>query len=276
MTNSQSLDPKAFHDFEHAGWQQIPKKYHEAFADLTTQAIGPLLDSVGAGSGVRLLDVASGPGYVAAAAAERGAEVVAVDFSAAMVKEARTRFPGVEFQEGDAEELPFPSASFDAVVINFGMLHLARPDQALAEAWRALRRGGKLAFTVWAKPEEAIGFAIVLRAIQTHGDMNVPLPPGPPFFRFSETEECVKALHAAGFDSPQVSVISQTWRVPSGDVLFEYMLRSTVRTAGLLRGQKPEALENIRKTIRREAESFKKKNTVELPMPAVLATAVKK
>lgn len=176
------MDSKAFHDFEHAGWQEIPRRYHEAFANLTTQAIGPLLDAVSAEGGARLLDVASGPGYVAAAATERGTEVVGVDFSAAMVREARVRYPGIELQEGDAEELPFPDNTFDAAVINFGMLHLARPDQALAEARRVLRPGGKFAFTVWAKPAEAKGFGIVLGAIETYGDLNVPLPPGPRSF----------------------------------------------------------------------------------------------
>ncbi len=275
MTSSRPIDSKAFHDFEHAGWQEIPKRYHEAFAHLTTQAIGPLLDAVSAGGGGRVLDVASGPGYVAAAAAERGADVLGVDFSAAMVREARARYPRIEFQEGDAEELPFADKSFDAAVINFGMLHLARPDQALAEAQRVLGPSGKFAFTVWAKPEEAKGFGIVLGAIETYGDLNVPLPPGPPFFRFSEPEECKKALLGAGFASAEVMPVTQVWRLPSAAALFEYMLNSTVRTAALLRAQKPAALEKIRKSVHKGTLSYKKADGIELPMPAVLASATK-
>ncbi len=78
---SASIDPKEFRAFEQDGWQKIPQQYHEAFTDLTTQAIGPLLDPVGVKQGMRLLDVATGPGYVAAAAAELGAQVIGVDFS---------------------------------------------------------------------------------------------------------------------------------------------------------------------------------------------------
>ena len=115
---------------------------------------------------------------MAAAAAQRGASVVAVDFSEAMLAEARRHHPAIDFRTGDAEALPFPEASFDAVVMSFGLLHLARPDQALAEAHRVLRPGGRLAFTVWDRPEEAVAFGIVLGAVQRHGRMDVPLAAG--------------------------------------------------------------------------------------------------
>lgn len=271
----QPVDPDAFRAFEHAGWENIPTQYHDAFSDLTSQAIRPLLDAVGVRSGVRLLDVATGPGYVAAAAARRGAGVVGVDFSAAMLAEARRQHPGVEFQEGDAEALPFPDSSFDAVVMNFGLLHLGRPEQALAEARRVLRSGGKVGFTVWAWPEEARGFGIVLRAIQTHGSMTVALPPGPPFFRFSDPEECRRVLGDAGFVTPQVMLVPQVWRLRSPDALFEIMQGSTVRTAGLLRAQSSQVLDAIRAEIRDAAASHQRGDTVELPMPAVLASASK-
>ena len=164
---SQLVDPSAFRAFEHTGWEKIPLQYHDAFGDLTTQAIQPLLDAVDVRRGVRVLDVATGPGYVAAAAAQCGASVVGVDFSAAMVAAARRHHPLVAFQEGDAEALPFADSCFDAVVMNFGLLHLGRPEQALAEALRVLRAGGKVGFTVWAKPEEVVGFGAVLRVFRT-------------------------------------------------------------------------------------------------------------
>jgi SAM-dependent methyltransferase len=257
-----------FREFEHAGWEKLPKRYHEGFATLTTQAIEPLLDAVAARSGTRLLDVASGPGYVANAASQRGASVVGIDFAAAMVAEASRRYPAVQFQEGDAEELPFVDASFDAVTMNFGLLHLGRPERAIAEAHRVLRTGGRFGFTVWAKPEEARGFGIVLGAIQKHGNMNVPLPPGPPFFRFSEAEECRRVLADAGFSKPDVRSVPQTWRLDSPDALFDIMAGSTVRTGALLRAQTPEALDAIRAQVIALSKN-------ELPMPAVLASATK-
>ncbi len=275
MTTSRSVDPSGFRAFEHTGWQKIPKQYHESFSDLTPQAIGPLLDAVGVSKGVRLLDVASGPGYVTAAAVGRGANAVGIDFSAEMVAEARRQHPAVEFQEGDAEELPFPDGSFDAVVINFGMLHFARPEYVLIEAHRVLRSRGKIGFTVWDKPEKTIGLGIVLRAIQTHGNMNVPLPPGPSFFRFSDPEECSQALGQAGFVTPNVVGVPQVLRLKSPEALFKIMQVGTVRTAGMLRAQSTEALAAISKAIREAARAYQRGETIELSMPAVLASAMK-
>src|SRR5262245_5245852 len=122
---SQTADPAAFHAFERAGWESIPRAYQDGFGTLTTQAIEPLLEAARIASGVRMLDVATGPGWVAAAAARRGASVVAVDFSEGMLVEARRQHAGLDFRPGEAEALPFPAASFDAVVMSFGLLHLA-------------------------------------------------------------------------------------------------------------------------------------------------------
>ena len=266
---------ESFFDFEHAGWDAIPNQYHQAFGQLTTQAITSLLDAVNIERGDKFLDIASGPGYVAAAAAQRGATVLGVDFSAAMVAHAHQLHPSLDFREGDAEQLPLGKGLFDAAVMNFGILHLGRPEQALAEAWRVLRAGGRFAFSVWAKPEETIGFGIVLRAVANHGEPRIALPEGPPFFRYSDPEECVRGLLAVGFETPTITKVAQVWRLPAGDGLFEAMKDSTVRTAGLLRAQKPEVLAKIRDAMRAEVEKYAKGNAVELPMPALIASALK-
>jgi ubiquinone/menaquinone biosynthesis C-methylase UbiE len=273
---STVVDAAAFHEFERAGWESIPRAYQDAFGTLTTQAIAPLLDAARVGPGIRVLDVATGPGYVAAAAVGRGAIVVAVDFSAAMLAEARRHAPAIDFREGDAEALPFPDASFDAVVMNFGVLHLGRPDQALTEAHRVLRPGGRIGFTVWTKPDEAVGFGIVLRAIERHGRLDVPLPPGPPFFRFSDPSEGRRVLTELGFESPSAVTIPQVWRLPSRDGLFLVMRDGTVRTAGLLRAQTPAAQEAIRAEVREGVRPYQRGATVEIPMPAVLTSATKR
>ena len=194
MTAPQPFDPCAFHEFEQTGWERAAEFYSDAFGGLTAQTAGPLLDIVGASQATRLLDVASGPGFIAGAGAVRGAAVVDLDFSAAMIAEARRRQPALTFREGDAEALPFDAGRFDAVVMNFGLLHLARPDAELAEAHRVLRAGGRYAFTVWASPAAAVGFGLVLRAVETLGKKDVPLPEGPPFFRFSDAAETRRTL----------------------------------------------------------------------------------
>ena len=158
-----TIDEEAFRIFEHAGWEGIPEQYHHAFGRLTSQTIGSLLDAVRLKSGTKFLDIATGPGYVAAAAAKRGATVLGIDFSSRMIEQARQLHPGIDFREGDAERLPLGNGLFDSAVSNFGILHFAQPELALREAWRVIRAGGYFAFTAWARPEDAIGFNIVLR-----------------------------------------------------------------------------------------------------------------
>ena len=269
------LDPEKFRNFEHAGWEGIPSQYDDAFGQLTTQAIDRLLDAVKLKKGSNFLDIACGPGYVAAAAAKREATVLGLDFSAAMVAHARERHPGIDFREGDAEELPVGSGLFDAAAMNFGILHLGQPEKALLEACRVLRAGGRFAFSVWVKPEETVGFGIVLRAVEQHGEPRIELPEGPPFFRYSDPEECERGLIVAGFESLAVTKVSQVWRLPAGDGLFNAMKDSTVRTAGLLRAQKPTVLNKIRGAMRAALEAYTKEDVVELPMPALIASGKK-
>ena len=274
MTSSDA-DPRTFHDFEHAGWERAAEHYGDAFGRLTVQTAPALLDAVRAVRGMRLLDVASGPGFIAAAAAERGAAVTGLDFAAAMVAEARRRHPAITFREGDAEALPFDAGTFDAVVMNFGMLHLARPDQAIVEARRVLRPGGRYAFTVWAGPDRAVGFGMTLRAIEALGNASVSLPEGPPFFRFSDAAATRLTLEQAGFTDVDVQELELTWRVASADDVFEALSRGGVRTAAVLRAQTAEALAAIGAAVRRGVESYAHAGEFEIPMPAVLASATR-
>jgi SAM-dependent methyltransferase len=276
VTAPQQIDPEAFNALEREGWAAAASAYADSFNSLTTQAVGPLLDSLHVARGVRLLDVACGPGWLSAAAAERGARVIGIDITAAMVAAAGRRYPHLEFREGSAEELPFDSQRFDSVAMNFGLLHLGRPDQALREASRVLMPGGRGGFTVWATPDRAIGFGILLDAVAAHGQTDVGLPPGPPFFRFSDPGELEAALVDAGFSQVIVSELPLVWRLPSAERFFDAMTEGTVRTRALLRAQTPEALATIRRAVVEGVTRYRTADGVQIPMPAVLATAVKR
>jgi SAM-dependent methyltransferase len=262
-----------FHDFEHAGWERVAAHYADAFGSLTSQTAEPLLEAAGARPGLRLLDVACGPGFISGAAAARGVDVVGLDFSSAMVAEAARRHPSIAFREGDAEQLPFAYGTFDAVVMSFGLLHLERPDVAIADAHRVLRPGGRYAYTIWAEPDQAVGFGMVLKAIEQYGRTDVGLPEGPPFFRFSDVAESRRALENGGFQNVAVRTLPLTWTLTSSDSLFEALWRGGVRTAAVLRAQTPEVLERIRSAVRRSVERHAHGSGFEVPMPAVLASA---
>src|SRR5256885_2390010 len=138
------------------------------------------------------------------------------------------------------------SPAFDAVTMNFGLLHLGEPDRALREARRVLRPGGTFAFSAWA---ESAGTRIVEQAVLAHADLTVPLPEGPPFFRFSDPAECRRSLEAAGFSRFASETLTVAWVVPSPAFLFEAERDAGVRTAALLARQPAGRLAAIRSAI---------------------------
>ena len=273
MTSHPHPDP--FWIFEHTAWERSARSYHNFWTRLTNQTIEPLLSTIQRDDITRLLDVATGVGNVAQAGVRKGMRVVGVDFSTAMLAQARKQYSDVDFCEGDAEVLPFADSSFDAVIINFGLLHLGNPEQALTEAYRVLRPGGWIGFTVWATPEAAIGFQIMLQAIETHGNPNVSLPEGPPFFRFSDPAESERTLRAIGFTNSSITEVQQIWRLSSPDDLFVAFYEGTARTGGLLRAQSRVALDSIRTAVSKAAATYEKNGIVEIPMPAILSSAQK-
>jgi len=268
---------QSFQEFERAGWEDsgVVTKYHEHLSDVTTQSVEALLDAAGVRNGSRVLDVATGAGYIAGAAAQRGADAIGIDFSAAQVRMARERYPTVRFEQADAEALPFDSDTFDAVVNGFGMCHLPNPEVALREAFRMLKRGGRVAFTVWDTPERAVAFGAVYAAVRAHGTMDVGLPAGPNFFLFSDPEQSRKALLNAGFVSPSCCQVPQTWRVPDPDRIFEVITEGSVRAAATLRAQSPSARQAIKAALRDTFTAYRSGDSFAVPAPAVLATAVK-
>ncbi|MGF6935666.1 SAM-dependent methyltransferase [Paraburkholderia sp. UCT70] len=269
------MEQDEFSAFEHQGWEKLAPLYHAYYADLTTQSNGALLDALDVRPDVRFLDVASGPGYLAAAAAARGANVIGIDFAAAMVEHATHLYPALTFRVGSAEDLPFADDSFDAVGISFGMFHFPHPEKALAEAFRVLRPGGRIAFTVWAAADRAVGFDMVLKAIELHGKLDVGLPEGPPFFRFSDRHECERVLSGEGFEEPNVQEVAQTWHIRAPETPFHALMRGGVRIAAILRAQSPEALALIEKAVSQSATAYQGDGEVRVPMPCVLASARK-
>jgi len=265
----QQDNVEAFKRFEHDGWERSVAAYDHRFGSLTTQMIVPLIRELKPVKGEKLLDIATGPGYVAAKGRDCGCIVSAIDISETMIAKARDAFPqGIDFRVGDAEALRFGEAVFDVITMNFGMLHLARPEQAAREAYEALKPGGRFGFTVWAQPELSTGFAIILRAIEAHGDSAVRLPDGPPFFKYSNRQQGIGLLTAAGFASPKAHLTHLTWRLPNADSVFAAFHEGTARTGGNLRAQPAENRERIRRVVREEVARYEKAGTVELPMAA--------
>src|SRR3954463_3712889 len=105
--------------FEREGHDALAESYHSFFSPVTALAIDPLLQAVRLAPGTRLLDVATGPGMLAAEAARRGAQPVGVDLAPKMVALARRLHPGIDFYEANIGGLPFGGGPFDGVCCPF-------------------------------------------------------------------------------------------------------------------------------------------------------------
>lgn len=125
--------------------------------------------------GMRVLDVACGTGNLAIPAAKAGGTVTGVDIATNLVEQGRVRASregvNIQFDEGDAEELPYPDASFDLVESMYGAMFAPRPERVAAELVRVCRPGGEIAMANWT-PDGFFGQ--VFRVTSAH----VPPPPG--------------------------------------------------------------------------------------------------
>lgn len=267
----------AFTKFEHEGWERVADQYDSVWSSSTRQFIPPLLDAVGIAAGMSILDVGCGPGYVAAAATEHGAKATGLDFSGEMVAIAKKIFPQIEFQEGDAQDIPFAAGSFDRVLANFALLHLTEPERACAEACRVLKPGGKFGFTIWAPASESPYAKIIDDAVQAHAMVDVDLPAGPPHHLYSGRDEFRKALERAGFDGASMIFKLHTirWKVPTARFAFDAERNAGVRTAGLLARQTPETLRAIQSTIESAVSPYAKDNGFAIPKAAYVVAVSK-
>jgi len=267
----------SFKEFELQGWEKsaVANNYHQYISAVTTQCADALLDAALVKAECQLIDVATGAGYVAAAAFQRGAQVTGIDFSSAQIALAKQYYPRLAFEQADAEALPFARETFDAYVCAFGMCHFPNPEQALREAHRVLKSKGRIAFSVWDLPQRTTGFGALFSAIQKHGTKALDIPTGPDFFQFSEPARCASALQEAGFVTDTVRQVPQVWRLSAPDDLYHAMTEGSVRAAATINAQTVEVKEKIRNSLREMVETHRVDDHFEVPMPAIVASAIK-
>src|SRR5260221_6261522 len=194
-----------------------------------------------------------------------------------MILNARKASLGIEFLEGDAQALPFSGESFNRVAINFGLLHLPDPSKALGEAYRVLKHGGRLGFTLWAKPEVNPGGKLMNDAIEAHADKSIKLPEGPPYFLYADKNECRRVLASIGFseNSMTFETVCVDWQVPTAGFYFEAEQTAGVRVAALLAQQSADRQAAIRAEVEKRVKGYAKKGGFVIPMAGYVVTAGK-
>jgi SAM-dependent methyltransferase len=266
MSQSQ-IDLEAFLNFERATHDKLAESYHDAFSVVTDRAIDPLLSAAHVRDGARLLDVATGPGTLAARAAERGAHVVGIDIAPAMIALAHTLHPHLDFREGSAEDLPFAPSSFDSVVSGFGIGHFSKPELVLAEFARVLVPKGRVALSWWDGFGKNRINGIFFEAINELG-ISAPgaLPAGPAVDRFSDPEQFAAILRAAGFEVAGIDYISFSHPLRNVDELWQLALGSFVRVSTVIRAQNADIQRQIRQKVEQVARQYASPDGLQIPI----------
>jgi SAM-dependent methyltransferase len=147
--------------------------------------------------GERILDLSTGTGWTSRIVARSGARVTGVDIAGVLLDVARARAAAealpIDYQVADAEELPFETGAFDAVVSTFGVMFASRPEAAAAELARVCKKGGRVALVTWAPDSTVLRMFQVMRRYMPPPPS--PAPPSP--FDWGRTERIRELLGRA-------------------------------------------------------------------------------
>jgi SAM-dependent methyltransferase len=266
----------SFKAFEAQGWTAQAGTYGELSGRMTSRFAEPLLDAAGVRHGDRVLDVATGPGYVAERAEARGAVPVGIDIAEGMVAVARRNHPELEFMVADAEELPFEDDSFDAVAGNFVINHLPQAELGVFEAARVLVEGGRLAFSAWLRPDRMLIMGLIGDAIDAAGveedEQAAGIPAGPDGYRFADQAEFRALLEGAGLAEVAVETVEFVQRIASAEELWRGFMGGSVRGSAFVRAQPDAIRARIREALDAVVAPYRAGDALEVPMAANIAS----
>ena len=126
-------------------WSAVAQAREKIILDQNSEVYDAIIDALEVRPGMQLLDAGCGTGEAALLAQQRGAIVAGIDAAPGMIERCRVKMPGADFRVGDLEQLPYPDASFDAVIACNCVHFTAHPDRAIAQLRRVLRTGHRLA-----------------------------------------------------------------------------------------------------------------------------------
>ncbi len=207
-----------------AGWGKRAQRVREFGLPVSAW----MLDQVGLQPGLRVLELAAGPGetgFLAAELIRPGGTLVSSDATDEMLEVARARanelgIENVEFKRIELEWIDLDTASVDVVLCKWGLMFAVDPEAALREMRRVLRPGGRIALAVWDEPPANPWATITTRALVELGHTTQPDPDAPGMFALAAPGRLQDLLEAAGF----VDVVVESVEPPRAfDGVEEYV-----------------------------------------------------
>lgn len=237
-------------------WDDYAGLYEAVHEPLTCQFAAGALRRVPLRGSERVLDVAAGPGTLAMLAAERGAEVIAIDTSPRMIARLteRVRESGIGRVEGrvmDGTHLAFPDVAFDAVFCVFGIMLIPDYRAALAEMARVTKPGGHVVIVMWNGLERMEHVQAWLRAVATAFPAFKPTPPPESWSVLQDAQSLRLIMEGAGFATITVETKTCWWEVASPTWFAAHADLSPAADM-LYRGLGPDARGRVRSELEQQ------------------------
>ena len=220
---------------EHAApreaWDAIADGYDRYVAPQELDLANEALRLVGLAPGERFLDVAAGPGGLSLPASRLGAQVLATDWSPAMIErfEARVREEGISTAEGrvmDCHALDLPDDSFDVTASQFGVMLVPDQPRALREMVRVTKPGGRVLLIAYGFPAELDFLQIFIAALKAvHPEFpGLPDDPPPLEFQVADPEVLRRRLADAGLKDVRIERTAERPTFSSGQEMWDWVL----------------------------------------------------
>ena len=214
------------------GWDRSASFYDAHVASFTAKYARDALDLTGVKAGHRVIDVAAGTGALALAAAQRGAHVLATDFSRGMVEWMRAKahqlaLSDFEVAEMDGQALTVPDASFDRAFSVFGLMFFPDRKKGFAELRRVLAPGGAAAVVTWSTPAKMSVLSAFMDTLwRVLPDSALP-PRPPPWLPLSEPDGLRREMRAGGFGHVRVHTVSHVLVFDDPNTAFDWLTGAT-------------------------------------------------
>jgi ubiquinone/menaquinone biosynthesis C-methylase UbiE len=234
-----------------------------------------LVDVAARRPGSRVLDVACGTGVVARHAKPKvgpTGTVTGLDLNPGMLTIARSLDPSIDWQEGNAEALPFADGSFEVVFCQLGLQYFRDRSASLREMRRALARGGRLVVLVWRPIQYSPGFAILADALERHLSVEVANIMRAPF-SLDDPEQLRSLIAAAGLGDVEIRPSVGTVRFASPNDFLRYYVAGSP-----LAGPVGQAEDRARRALMQDAstalQAFVCADGLAFPIEGNVATAL--